>query len=174
MNHEFMLPDTEATVLFGQVLGLVWHAELTRAGRAASLPVVLLYGDLGSGKTTLTRGLVQGLPGGEEAEVSSPSFTLCNVYPTCPELVHCDLYRGGDTLPEEAETALESGGLVIVEWAERLGLAPNGEAGGYLPERLDILLQPCQKQRLARLTSYGEAAARVLMELTRRWADIPS
>ncbi len=55
-----------------------------------------LRGTLGSGKTTLTRGLVAALPGGEDAEVASPSFTLCNIYPTRPALLHADLYRMGD------------------------------------------------------------------------------
>ncbi|MFW6324757.1 MAG: tRNA (adenosine(37)-N6)-threonylcarbamoyltransferase complex ATPase subunit type 1 TsaE, partial [Desulfovibrionales bacterium] len=39
---------------------------------------ILLTGDLGSGKTTFTRGLVRSLPGGNEAEISSPSFNICN------------------------------------------------------------------------------------------------
>ena len=56
---------------------------------------LLMTGDLGCGKTTLTRALVEALPGGESAETSSPSFTLCNVYPTTPPIVHCDLYRQG-------------------------------------------------------------------------------
>lgn len=63
--------------------------ETRRMGQwlAAHLPdsgvrALLLRGPLGSGKTTLTSALVQALPGGDAAEVSSPSFTLCNHYPT--------------------------------------------------------------------------------------------
>ena len=70
---------------------------------AAACRVLLMHGDLGSGKTTLTRALVARLPGGATAEVSSPSFTLCNHYPTRPPVVHCDLYRGGG-VPDDAPT----------------------------------------------------------------------
>jgi tRNA threonylcarbamoyladenosine biosynthesis protein TsaE len=76
--------------------------------------VVLLRGDLGSGKTTFVRGLVAALPGGEEAEVASPSFNLVNVYPTRPEVVHMDLYRlrggeAGELFEEYAEAAPPGG-----------------------------------------------------------------
>ena len=83
---------------------------------------ILLKGDLGSGKTTLTRAIVSGLPGGEEAEVASPSFTICNFYPTTPPVLHCDLYRLGENarLPEEAEDRLDEGCIMIAEWAEYL------------------------------------------------------
>ena len=56
-------------------------------------PALLLEGDLGSGKTTMTGKMVRLLPGGQEAEVSSPSFNIMNIYPTVPETVHFDFYR---------------------------------------------------------------------------------
>ena len=56
-------------------------------------PAILLEGDLGSGKTTMTRMIVRLLPGGDQAEVSSPSFNVMNVYPTLPETAHFDFYR---------------------------------------------------------------------------------
>ena len=52
-----------------------------------------MEGELGAGKTTLVRGLVEALPGGQDAEVASPSFNLVNLYPTQPETAHVDLYR---------------------------------------------------------------------------------
>lgn len=83
---------------------------------------LLLHGPLGCGKTTLSTAIVQALPGGSSAEVSSPSFTLCNAYPTTPQVLHCDLYRCGPTkLPEEVEELLEDNDTVlIVEWADYL------------------------------------------------------
>lgn len=152
------LPDEAATLRLGGLLGEAWLKA--GAGRPA---VILFYGGLGAGKTTLTRAFAAALPGGERAEVSSPSFTICNIYPTEPELVHCDLYRGGETLPEEAEDALERGALVLVEWAERL--LPEA----LPPERLDIRLQPCHEQRLVTLTPHGEKAGRLARAVAEAW-----
>lgn len=147
------LDQPDATLSLGAQLGdlLVRH----------QVPVLLLFGKLGCGKTTLVRGLISDLPGGHRAEVSSPSFTLCNIYPTRPPVAHCDLYRSDIPipLPEEAEDVLEHQGLVIVEWAERL---PSAERPA---NRLDIRLIPCQEGRLATLCPHGEAARRLVAEL---------
>lgn len=149
------LDDTEATVAFGARLGDLILDHGLRA--------VLLFGRLGCGKTTLTRGIVSELPGGFRAEVSSPSFTLCNIYPTKPPVAHCDLYRGEETvpMPEEAQDVLDAPqGLVIVEWAERL------EVRDRPANRLDIRLIPCQNGRLVTLCPHGEAARRLVAELS--------
>ncbi len=86
---------------------------------------LLLQGPLGAGKTSLVRALVRHLPGGSEAEVSSPSFTIFNLYPTEPALVHCDLYRcgPGSRLPDEAWDVLDNGALLVCEWSEYLAPA---------------------------------------------------
>ena len=122
----------------------------------------MFYGDLGSGKTTFTRGFIEALPGGENAEVSSPSFTLCNNYPTTPSVIHCDLYRSEGALPDEVDEALDTeSGLVLVEWAERIA------AENLPPKRLDILFQVCKNNRLVTLSPYGKAAHCVLQKLAR-------
>lgn len=94
--------------------------------------VVLLMGTLGSGKTTFVRYLISELPGGKNAEVASPSFTLCNIYPTIPEVLHYDLYRippgSHDESLEEALDSIESGVAdsqhkklaLLIEWAEHM------------------------------------------------------
>ena len=83
---------------------------------------ILLYGDLGAGKTTLTRYFVENLPGGKEAEVSSPSFTICNIYCTSPLVHHFDLYRLDSGTSDEAlaESLDDQSVLTIVEWPDRI------------------------------------------------------
>jgi tRNA threonylcarbamoyladenosine biosynthesis protein TsaE len=85
--------------------------------------VILLRGSLGTGKTTLTRGLAQGLGVPDASVVSSPSFTLVNIYEgRCP-VYHVDLYRlegCRDIYSTGLEEFLGSRGVTIVEWSERL------------------------------------------------------
>ena len=151
---EFCLSTEAETIAFGRDLGRALQA-------AAGLPCILMYGELGSGKTTLTRGIVAVFPGGDDAEVSSPSFTLSNVYPTFPPIVHCDLYRSGfGSFPDEiAEVLDEEKSLVLVEWAERIAEAD------LPPARMDIRFCTCNKQRIVALVPKGEAAYSVLREL---------
>ncbi len=81
--------------------------------------VVLLEGNLGAGKTTITKGFARGL-GADESEVSSPTFTLIHEYG--PRLVHVDLYRL-DSDREFATLGLEEyldrDLIVLIEWASK-------------------------------------------------------
>jgi tRNA threonylcarbamoyladenosine biosynthesis protein TsaE len=84
--------------------------------------VVLLFGELGAGKTAFVRGLARGL-GSDPDEVASPTFVLLTRYPGPLTLHHADLYRlAGDG--DEGELGLEElpgpRGVLAVEWAERL------------------------------------------------------
>src|SRR5438067_2370130 len=100
------------------------------AGRLRGGECVALHGQLGAGKTQFVRGLVRGL-GGRERSVSSPTFVLMNVYDGGRLAVyHLDAYRVHG--PEDFEAIgfgelLEQGGVVVLEWAERVAeLLPAG------------------------------------------------
>ncbi len=87
--------------------------------------VVLLSGELGSGKTTLTKGLISGLGAGAEDDVTSPTFTLVHVFHNHCAVYHVDLYRveGFHDLETLAlEDALAEPAIVIVEWPEKFFL----------------------------------------------------
>jgi len=140
MEILFDLDDDAATRALGAAL----------AGLLQTGDVIALHGELGAGKTTLTRGLVQALCGADE-DVPSPTYTLVQAYdaPDFP-LWHFDLYRLGR--PEDVN---ELGwddtqdGVAVIEWPAR--------AGRYLPAaRLDLTLEMHGEQRRARLEPVGE------------------
>lgn len=117
----------EQTARVGEAVG--------RALRPAD--VVRLFGDLGAGKTTFVRAIARGM-GMNEHDVNSPTYTIANEYTSGGRLmVHIDAYRVDDpdeTLEQIAlAAALRDGGVVCVEWPERLE--------GALPESaLDVRL----------------------------------
>ncbi len=89
-----------------------------------SIPsVVLLRGTLGTGKTTLARGIAAGLGLEDTALVNSPSFTLVNVYQARCPIYHVDLYRlegERDIYSTGLDEFFGKDGITIVEWSERL------------------------------------------------------
>ena len=99
---------------------IAWGREL--ADRLPAGAVVLLIGNLGAGKTTLAKGIAQGLGAVEPEEVSSPTFTLIHEYGDPVRVYHVDLYRL-DELRQVAtlglEELFESGATVLIEWGER-------------------------------------------------------
>ena len=84
--------------------------------------LVLLSGDLGSGKTTLTKGIISGLGAAREEDVTSPTFTLVHVFHNHCKVYHADLYRVESFHDLESlglEDALGEQAIVIIEWSER-------------------------------------------------------
>ena len=95
------------------------------APRLKAPVLVLLTGELGSGKTTLTKGIVAGLGAASEADVTSPTFTLVHVYGAAAKVYHVDLYRIENFHDFETlgmEDVFEKPAVVILEWAERFPL----------------------------------------------------
>jgi tRNA threonylcarbamoyladenosine biosynthesis protein TsaE len=105
---------------------VAWGREF--ASRLKAPLMILLSGDLGSGKTTLTKGIVTGLGAAPEEEVTSPTFTLLHVYGAEnaeQKVFHGDLYRiekfhDFETLGMEDIFAKPA--IVILEWSERFPL----------------------------------------------------
>ena len=96
----------------------------TLAPKLKGLRMVILHGDLGAGKTTLVKGIAQGLTAASQDEVTSPTFALVHQY-RGPEvtLYHVDLYRIDtqrelDTLGLDELFAQESN-VVLIEWGEK-------------------------------------------------------
>lgn len=115
---------------------------------------LLLQGELGAGKTTLTQSLAHALGVGEEQYVASPSFALLHEYTGRLPVFHMDLYRLSDEDDVEAAGLLEyfeQQGVCVVEWPDRLGsLTPDS--------RLDIYIEqePLEARRFI-LTPRGDA-----------------
>ena len=84
--------------------------------------LVLLEGDLGAGKTTLAKGIVEGLGAGDEDEVSSPTFALVQEYGSGPAVYHIDLYRLDDDADLESlglDDIWDRDAVVLMEWGAR-------------------------------------------------------
>jgi tRNA threonylcarbamoyladenosine biosynthesis protein TsaE len=103
-------------------------------------PVLVLWlGDLGTGKTTLTKGIASGLGAVTEEEVTSPTFTLIHEYGRAekgsgPAVYHIDLWRIENARELETlglEDLLAERAVVIIEWAEKLGPALRRFAPGH-------------------------------------------
>jgi tRNA threonylcarbamoyladenosine biosynthesis protein TsaE len=111
---EHITHSAEETIALGRKL----------APSLKSARLILLRGDLGAGKTTLVKGIAEGLHAASQEEVTSPTFTLIHEY-RGPEMTvyHVDLYRI-DTARELETLGLdellsEPGNLVLMEWGEK-------------------------------------------------------
>ena len=129
-------------------------AETERLGEkvAAKLKpgdVVALFGGMGMGKTTLTRGLARGL--GIDSGVSSPTFALIHEYEGRVPVYHFDMYRvsGWDDLYSTGFfDYLDSGGILVVEWSENIENA--------LPDRsIRIRMSPGKAESQREITIEG-------------------
>ncbi|KQR16933.1 tRNA (adenosine(37)-N6)-threonylcarbamoyltransferase complex ATPase subunit type 1 TsaE [Cellulomonas sp. Leaf334] len=127
MSITVTLPDADATRAYGRAL-----AEVLRAG-----DLVVLTGDLGAGKTTLTQGIGAGLH--VRGQVASPTFIIAREHPPLgdgPTLVHVDAYRLGSLDEVDAldlDASLDEA-VTVVEWGE-------GWVESLAQDRLEVTLQ---------------------------------
>jgi tRNA threonylcarbamoyladenosine biosynthesis protein TsaE len=140
---DIVLADAQHTEQLGRVL-----AQLPLAPA-----VIYLSGDLGTGKTTLSRGFIQA--SGHSGAVKSPTYTLIEPYEMSGgKIYHLDLYRLNDPVELEflgLEDLLAQGGVCLIEWPER--------ASAYLPPAdLTICLYHLEQGRRARLIAHQPRA----------------
>jgi tRNA threonylcarbamoyladenosine biosynthesis protein TsaE len=142
------LADLEQTLAFGYHIGTVVQAG----------DVILLTGDLGAGKTTLTQAIGRGLQVAARCYITSPTFSLLHEYPGRIPLYHMDLYRlAGEEEIEELgfEEYIYGQGLTVIEWPERLGeLTPRN----YLEIKL---ISPTPETRHVTLSAHGDMCCRL-------------
>jgi len=146
--------SVEETRAFGERLGRHITAGTT----------IALTGDLGSGKTAFVQGIARGLHVPAEYYITSPTFTLINEYPGRLRLHHVDLYRIGDPIEIEEiglHEILNSDGVAVIEWAERLG--------AELPaQHVRVHLEMTNDQtRHLTITAAGSAAVAMLNNVAR-------
>ncbi len=150
LNISKLLRNEEETLEFGRMIGKNMEEGI----------LVCLNGDLGAGKTCLTKGIAQGLE--IEEDVTSPTFILVEEYEGRLPLYHFDVYRIDD--PEELyfigfEEYLGKEAVVIIEWSSRIE--------EILPiERLDIdISRTGEDEREITLSAVGETAQALLRRL---------
>ncbi|MFF4244035.1 tRNA (adenosine(37)-N6)-threonylcarbamoyltransferase complex ATPase subunit type 1 TsaE [Streptomyces sp. NPDC001822] len=140
------------------------------AGVLAPGDLVMLTGELGAGKTTLTRGLGEGL--GVRGAVTSPTFVIARVHPPLgdgPALVHVDAYRLGGGLDEMEDLDLDVSlpeSVIVVEWGD-------GKVEDLSEDRLRVVIDRAvgdtdDERRTVTLVGIGARWARLHAELAAR------
>ena len=130
VDNEFITASAEETIERGRDL----------AKSLAPPVVVLLSGELGSGKTTLAKGIVAGLGAAREEDVTSPTFTLVHVYHNHCKVFHVDLYRVEQFRELETlglEDVFAERAILIIEWSEQFPLRSDWPALCVHLEHLD-------------------------------------
>jgi len=137
---EFRIQDPDQMHLLGLAI-----AKALRAG-----DLLLLNGPLGAGKTTLTRGIGEGL--GAQGTVQSPTFVLARTHRTAvgPKLVHVDAYRLNSAVELDDLDIDFANSIVVVEWARDY---IDGIADNWL--QVDINRESEDESRLVKISGFG-------------------
>ena len=120
MVKEIIIKSPKEMIELGEKLGTVAFPNM----------LITMLGDLGAGKTTMTKGIAKGL--GINGVVNSPTFTIMKIYEGRLKLYHLDVYRIENPLDDfELEEYFEDDGVCVIEWANQINeLLPH--------DRLDI------------------------------------
>lgn len=148
---EIITKSEEETKRLGKIL-----AKYLKPG-----DLLLFYGDLGSGKTTLIKGICEGLEVNQNQYIISPTFTILNFYEGKYPILHIDLYRIDQTALEELYIWEHlSSHILLIEWADKLLELPKND---FLEITLNYLEERVRK---ITLIGYGEWSL-LLKELER-------
>ncbi len=116
--------------------------------------VIVLTGDLGAGKTTLTKGIAKGL--GIDQMIKSPTYTIVREYEGRLPLYHLDVYRIGDDPDSiDLDDFLFGNGVTVIEWGELLG-------EGLLEDYLEITITKQNDGRRLDVVAHGEHSQQLL------------
>lgn len=155
-EFEIITSSEQETIHLGATMG-----KMLRPG-----DLIMLIGELGTGKTRLAKGIVSAATGIDPDEVVSPTFTLINCFEGLFQVCHADLYRIDSNRIEGIglEDALDGDAALIVEWAEKL-LDVNED-----PLRIHIRYHAEENRRQFRLEWRGGGAWHDRMEeLVNTW-----
>ncbi len=112
---------------------------------------MLFYGDLGSGKTTFIQGICEGLKVDPDIAITSPTFSIINLYEGIYPIAHVDLYRlESFSIEELGLWEYLNTHIILIEWAEKLTSLPKED---FLEIKIQFI---DETTRSISLTGYGE------------------
>ena len=148
MEKLIEITSSEAMIELGEKIG-----KLLRPN-----DIITLAGDLGAGKTTLTKGIAKGLD--IKAIVNSPTFTIMKIYDGRLRLFHLDVYRIENVADDfELEEYFEEGGVCVIEWATNIQ--------DILPDKvLDIEIKDLgDNRRVLKISDQSDFYSRIMNEV---------
>lgn len=150
MVKEIIIKSPKEMIELGEKIGTVAFPNM----------LITMLGDLGAGKTTMTKGIAKGL--GINGVVNSPTFTIMKIYEGRLKLYHLDVYRIENPLDDfELEEYFEDDGVCVIEWANQINeLLPH--------DRLDIeILDLDNDKRKVILKSSSIIYDNIIIEVTK-------
>lgn len=148
MKKTFNIKSREETIQLGEKLGRLAFPNM----------LITMNGDLGAGKTTMTKGIAKGME--IDAIINSPTFTIMKIHEGKYTLYHLDVYRITNSSDDfELEEYFENDGVCVIEWAEQImDLIPEN--------RLDIIIKDLgDEERQIEIVSNGKSYDEVLNQL---------